>query len=294
MASRLPLEDDFVVLGRMSPESRLAKLQEIDPATPAPTAKGLFSWGVPRPYEHTTHAFGYLAPGAPAAALVEVAPATAIQADPSLKRRRIRITLDRMRVAAYPGGGLHRVLLEVDAQNQRADGTDDLHFAMTFRVQESESAAVVGYPVFVGLGVGEAGIAFRGHTINVKNEDDEALLSFLESDGVNSGLELVETAQPALKPLSRLALGLAKSMAKRHRNVAVQEFFLGLDFGTTATGARLREGTYFAVQAPEEVVASCWSDWAFNSGSGQLVKRADATPIGYNYLAFGISRHQGP
>jgi hypothetical protein len=56
-----------------------------------------------------------------------------------------------------------------------------------------------------------------------------------------------------------LALLVTKAIARRHRNVPVQEFYLGLDFGSTATGARLAEGSYLAVQVPE-AVQTVW-DW---------------------------------
>ena len=48
-----------------------------------------------------------------------------------------------------------------------------------------------------------------------------------------------------------MALGLAKTIGKRHRNVPVQDFDLGLDFSTIPLGARLAEGAYLAVQIPE-------------------------------------------
>jgi hypothetical protein len=127
----------------------------------------------------------------------------------------------------------------------------------------------------------------------VKNDDDEALLATLESDAVRGGLELLTVAQPAIKPLASLSLGLAKAVAKRHRNVAVQDFYLGLDLGGAASGARLREGTYFAVQVPEDVLTHGWTKWAYNGASGQLVDKQDGKAIAYNYVVFSVTKY-GP
>src|SRR5205085_8912336 len=171
-----------------------------------------------------------------------------IPSDTRLKHARIKITLNRLRVAAYPGGGMHRVLLHFFAQNQVPGKTENVHFNSTYRVWEGDSAGVQGYPIFVGLHVGSEGMAFKCRTINIQNDQDEAVLDFLESDVFKAGLKLVNTAQPVIAPFSEMALGLARTIAKRHRNVSVQDFDLGLDFNTIPTGARLAEGAYLAVQ----------------------------------------------
>ncbi|WP_438020352.1 hypothetical protein WMF18_15320 [Sorangium sp. So ce315] len=288
--------DDLPVIGRLPRAERAAALRALDPqpdAEPEAQTKGFFS-SVPDPWEHTSHAFGFLPPAAPASGLVDVTPASQIQADPALQNARIAVKLDRLRVAAYPGRGVHRILFDFYARNQREGGEDDLHFNMVLRAQQGQSAAVVGYPIFVGLGVGAGGVGFRCHTVNVKNEQDEALLGILESDSMRRGLQLLSTVQPALGPLSTMAVGITRALAGRHRNVSVQDFYLGLDFGGSATGARLREGTYFAVQAPEEITASCWQQWAYNAQAQHLVARDDpAVPIAHNYIAFSVCRHPG-
>jgi hypothetical protein len=143
------------------------------------------------------------------------------------------------------------VLFDFYAQNQVANDTEHLHFNTTFRARGGQQAAVVGYPIFVGLNVGSDGLAFKCLTVNVKNDEDEAFLKFLESDVFQAGLKLASTAQPAIAPLSGMALALTKSVAARNRNVPVQEFHLGLDFSSTPMGARLAKGAYLVVQVPE-------------------------------------------
>jgi hypothetical protein len=114
-----------------------------------------------RPGQHTAHAFGYLAPASASSAPLPIQHAGNIVADPALKNGSIKITLDRLRVAAYPGGGMHRVLLDFYAQNQVPGQVEHLHFNATYRVREGEQAAILGYPIFVGLNVGSVGVAFR-------------------------------------------------------------------------------------------------------------------------------------
>jgi hypothetical protein len=252
----------------------------------------LFGWGGPKPWQHTAHAFGYVAPGGSNADELPILMAGKIVADETLRKSRIKITLDRLRIADYPGGGMHHVLFDFYAQNQSESGVEQLHFNSTFRAQEGEQAGVVGFPIFVGLNVGDQGVAFRCFTVNVKNDNDESFLAFLESDTFRSGLKLANTAQPALAPLSEMAFALTKAIAQRNRNVPVQDFYLGLDFSNIATRAKLAEGSYIAVQIPETMETLWnWSDWVFHTGSGQVVRSgASKELIPYNYAVFSISR----
>jgi hypothetical protein len=198
-------------------------------------------------------------------------------------------------VADYPGSGTHRILFDFYAQNQVSSGIEHLHFNATYRVRENEEAAIIGYPIFVGLNVGIEGVVFRCLTVNVKNEDDEVLLGFLESDVFKSGLMLATTAQPAIAPLSSMAVALTKSIARRHKNVPVQEFYIGLDFTKMPFRARLNEGSYIAVQIPEAFERVWdWDEWVYHPKSGQVVSRDDeAKLIPYNYLVFSVSRYVG-
>jgi len=166
---------------------------------------------------------------------------------------------------------------------------------MTCRVRQSEHAAIVGYPVFVGLNVGEEGLALRCYTVNVRNEADEKFLSFLESDAFREGLKLATTMQPAIKPLSKMAVGLTRAIASRHRNVPVQDFYMGLDFSQIPMRAHLAEGAYLAVQIPESLHAIWdWNEWMYDVSNGQVVGRQDSTRlIPYNYLVFSVSRCEG-
>lgn len=254
---------------------------------------GVFPWQQ-KPWLYTAHALGYLAPISHQVRVgVPIKPLSTIRADPRLKRSAVTMTLDRLRVHDYPGSGTHRVLTHVAVQHQTRDTVEDLHYNMVYRVREGEEAALRGYPIFVGLGVGAMGLRIRCRTINVCNDQDEAFLSFLESDVMRSGLQLVATAQPALAPFSQVAFGLAKALGERSRNIAVQDIDLGLDFGTLATGARLAIGSYVAVQMPlEHLVQWDWNQWVYDPSRGLILQREDRCLLPYNYLIFGITPYE--
>ena len=129
----------------------------------------------------------------------------------------------------------------------------------------------------------------------MKNEQDEALLDFLNSDVFKAGLKLAKTAQPAIAPLSGMAVGLTKSLASRNKKVPVQEFYMGLDFTTIPWHAKLAEGFYIAVQIPQMMETIWeWVDWVYHPGTGQIVNRDDKrTLIPHNYLVFSVSRYEG-
>lgn len=97
-----------------------------------------------------------------------------------------------------------------------------------------------------------------------------------------------------MAPLSALAVNLTKSVAGRSRNVPVQDFYLGLDFGSNPMGARLAEVNYLAVQVPEDKAVSWdWAKWVYEPRAGQVVGATAKEPLPYNYVVFGVSRYEG-
>src|SRR5262249_7329243 len=189
--------DDIPVLGNMPPEEAAAALRAVGEIETAEVIEamprkrepgksfGLLDWwpfgDKPAPlYMNTSHAFGYLAPSPPVNAMLPIHDVGNIAADKTLKK--IRITLNSLRVAEYPGRGEHQVLFAFYAQHQIADRSEDLHFSATYRVREGQRAGVIGYPIFVGLNVGEVGLRLKCRTINVANTQDQMFLGFLESD----------------------------------------------------------------------------------------------------------------
>lgn len=237
-------------------------------------------------WRHTSHSFGFMAADGDG----KITNVSKAVPDLGLKDAPLRIALDGLNVADYPGSGTHRVLFNFFVQNQTEAGVEDVNFNTTFRVQEGSSAAVLNYPVFVGVNPPDAGLVIRCFTVNVKNDNDEAFLDLLESETFKVGLRLASVAQPAIAPLSSVAVGMTRAIAQRHRNVAVQDVYLGLDFGGGHAGARLALGTYIAVQMPAAIQRSWrWSDWSYNSDTGQIIN-ADGQQMPLNYLMIGVSR----
>ncbi|GCE05845.1 hypothetical protein [Dictyobacter aurantiacus] len=295
------------VIGDMAPTQAIIKLREIgefelaekleraelNPVRSGESGKWWWPFSKQHPWASTSHAFGYIHPipkndPQPILALESVDP------DHSLQHARIKITLNQLRAAHYPGRGIHHILLHTNAQNQIADRIEPLHFSATYRVQEGERVGIHGYPIFIGLNVGPEGIVLKCRTINVLNERDEALLRFMESDTFKAGLQILTTAQPALALCSETLLGLARAIESRNRNVAVQDIELGLGFRPFPMSGCLAEGIYLAVQIPENSqVAWEWDEWIYLPAKGKIVKRTDHNQlIPYNYLAFGISRYE--
>ncbi len=244
-----------------------------------------------QPWYPATHQYGYIAPRQ--SGTVEPQPVlhpSAIEADSTLKNNRINIRLDRLRVYKYPGGGTHNVMVTFEALNQVADAQEAVSFSQTYRVPDGNSVGISGYPIFMGLNVGSQGIKFKGATINVKNEEDEAVLEALESSTFQNGLKLLTTAQPAIAPFTAISLGVVKSLTKRNQNLPVQKFDLGLDFDNAAMGIRLAEGNYIAAQVPNETTID-WNKWVYKPDLGAIVHKADDSPLECNYLVFRVSRH---
>jgi hypothetical protein len=302
--------DDIPVLGKMPTEQAIAKLREIgedevaNVLESAPRRRGAFDSLAnmfaflklaPPAWVHTAHAYGYLAPASVGGGMLPIQHAGNMNSDPRLKNSRILITLNRLRVAKYPGSGTHRILLDFFARNEVPGNAEALHFNATFRAEEGEEVGVIGHPIFVGLNVGTGGVAFGCKTVNVQNDNDQKFLEFLDSDVFKAGLHLVSTLQPALAPLTGMSLGLTKAIAQRNQNVSVQEFLMGLDFSDDPAGARLAEGSYLAVQIPQSsVLIWDWNEWVFNRANGQIVRKVDPKQlIPYNYIIFGVTKYDG-
>ena len=301
----LNLLQSLLVIGEYEkPEQIVSKLAELNDPEAIAFAKTegksksvenflKFVRGVKKqPWYPATHQYGYIAPRQ--SDTVEPLPIlhpSSIKADPTLKNSRINIRLDRLRVYKYPGEGTHNILVTFEAMNQVSDDQEVVSFSQIYRVPDSNFAGIAGYPIFTGLNVGFQGIKFKGVTVNVKNEEDEAVLEALESSTFQNGLKLLTTSQPVIAPFTAISLGLVKSLAKRNNNVPVQKFDLGLDFDDAAMAIRLAEGNYIAVQVPNETTID-WNKWVYKPDLGAIVHKADDSLLEYNYLVFRVSRHQ--
>lgn len=296
------------VIGRLPPHEAARLLRDIGETELADAIVAQFGSGIKsatytrgvgrlgrdRLWMHTAHAFGHVPKTSRPADAVPITHAGAVEPDTSLRGTRITISLDRLHVADYPGGGVHHVLFDFQARHQlRGHSGQICHLSLTQRVREGEQAALLGYPLFVGLQAGSEGVAFRCYTVNIMNEDDSSMLSFLDSDIFRAGLRLGATIQPAIGMLATMATGLTRAVAQRHKNVPVQDFNLGLDFSQVPTRAALAEGSYVAVQIPESrQLLWDWNEWCFYPSRGQIARRDDpSATLPYNYMVLGVSRN---
>jgi hypothetical protein len=241
-------------------------------------------------YKYTEHQFGFFATaGDNHPATTDIADAAAMPPDLSLQNQQLLVTLDRLRVCDYPGDGRHVVLVDFSADHSTTAGKQELHFSHKYAVLEGQGAGIRGYPIFGGLRCDAQGVAFQVSTVNVENDDDQKILAFMDSDVLKKGLSLVNTINPAIPVVTSLVSGIVGAFASRHKNIVVQSFYLGLDFTKVQSRARLREGTYVCVQAPEE--GWDWSQWRWNRARGTIESvAAPPKPIPYNYLVIGVSR----
>lgn len=299
---------DLKTLGQMEKTKKIKKLEELGETQRAinlyRTGLDPVEFGLTSLFDFddadmgTAHVFGFIKPTvASDGNIVKIDSAVSIDPDLSLKNSRIDLTLDRLRIANYPGGDdFHQILFGFSAHHSGASGTEPISFTQTYRAREGESVAVVGYPIFNGLKVGPSGAFFECSTINVKNEDDEKLLENIDSPVMKGGLSLLTTAQPAVAPLAAVAVSFIKGLAEKNKNVAVQNFFVGLDFSNVSTRPKLRIGSYVAIQVQEtrENLQWNWDDWIFDKNKGRIVRKDDQNKlIPYNYLVFGVSSHEG-
>ncbi len=81
-------------------------------------------------------------------------------------------------------------------------------------------------------------------------------------------------------------------LAQRNENVAIQKFYLGLDFENAAMGCRLAEGNYIAVQVDDETAID-WKQWVYKPDLGAIVHKVDTYEmLPYNYVIFQVSRYE--
>lgn len=239
-----------------------------------------------RPYACTGMILGFIPPGSTAKQITSI---SAVQADRSLINQRIKVTLDKFFVAKYPGYGTHSILCEFSGKNQVPGETEELSFAMRFDARDDSGPAIIGAPIFMGLTVAPDGISFKGRTVNVKNSGDDMVMAILDTPAFKSGLQLLHTAQPALKPLTSLATATVGAIAKRNKNAQIHTFELGLDFDGSATSARLCYGSYIVVQTDEGSNWD-WSEYEWNASGMALHPTGNPkeTPH-FNYMVFAVS-----
>lgn len=274
-------------LAEESEAERQRYVRDFGDDSPGPHAR---SYGSLAPWEHTYHHVGFMPFSENLIAEQNIVSANTVVPESDLVR--IDIRLDRLKVYDYPGKGIHTILFTFGAENMVAGGApEQASFSQTYVAQEGEGAGVTGKLVFSGLNVSKQGAFFKGATINVENGGDKSALAFMTNGVATRGLALLTTAQPVVAPFVELTKGLAEMFLRRNENRKVQDFYLGLDFDKGAPfGARLREGNYIVVQAPEEQFN--FGEWRYKTADGRIVKSGSTNSIPFNYVVFRVSRHR--
>lgn len=215
--------------------------------------------------------------------------AAAIQPDNTLVGQAIKLSLDCFYVHSYPGFGAHDVLFEFGGKSQSTVLVEDVRHPLKFQVSDRAAASVNGTPIFLGLNVNQNGVSFEGRTVNVSSSDDKQVVDLFDSAVFKTGLTLINTAQPALKPYSALAIAAIKEIASRSKNVQVHSFYLGLDFSGNPTSCKLRHGSYVVIQTDEAINLN---NYKWNRGTSRLEHfTGPNTPVEFNYLVIGVSTY---
>ena len=211
--------------------------------------------------------------------------------DKTLAGEAMNVTLDRLRIFSYPGQGTRKIMFEFTGNHEMsAQGSTEVKFSQVYSVDAvTGEAGFAGYPVFLGLNMGNIGLQFKCQTVFVESDQDRQLLSFMESSVFRQGLQLINTWQPALKVVTEFASGLATGLVKRQQGRVVQQVDLGLYFSSAPTRPKMREGSYIVIQVDRDDWD--WSLFEYHPASAEVRLKAEPDkPLPFNYFIFSVSR----
>lgn len=236
-------------------------------------------------FVRTTSICGFLPPD-----LGAMKPVATVDPDPELRGKRLRICLEGLHVAKYPGMGRHRLLFDFAVQLQGGKMGRVYHYASEFQARDGETVPVHGFPLFQQLPVGSDGLVLGFQTINMSSQIDETLLSFLATDDFKQGLSLASLTNPLLGQVSAMASTFAAWACQRSRNAKVQEFHQGLRLAAATLGGGLAPGYYVIAQIPIAGESEWrWEDWTVSPTSTRLVT-ADGRSEGltFNHVILSV------
>ena len=249
-----------------------------------------FGFGEKKPFDYTGSQIGYIEDGSDRE--LGIVDPREIASTRNLAGQRVTVRLTQALVVRYPGRGVHHVLMHLDAGDRGMSGTR-YQFSSTVRSGDATTPAIVGQVLFSGLPVDGDGLSIRLQTINVCSEDDEKLISALQSQVFQMGLDLVAAAGPVVLLLSTALGAIATSLASRAKNRPVHDGLLALALDSSLIDLpKLRLGTYVLVQAPAMFDGRVWSwrDYVYHRDKGAIVKTGTDQAIPFNYVALGIAR----
>jgi len=236
-------------------------------------------------YTYATHAIGFVDPNKP----LKISSAQEITADENLKNKRLKISLDLLYVREYPGGknSIHEVFFNFKAKNQLSEGIEQLlEYNQTRNIGQGQSSGQASTPIFIGLNAGKEGILVSCKTVNVENESDKKFMQILRSSEAQKGLTLLNAVNPIIPILTGLGQGIATYICDK--NIKVQDFDLGLNFSNIPSQAKLKAGTYIAIQV-KSLEAWNWNKWSYDPARGTIISKTDSSQTApFNYVIFSI------
>ena len=167
-----------------------------------------------------------------------------------------------------------------------------MNFNATYRIREGEHAAVLNYPIFVGVAPAGNG---PGDSLLHRQREERQRREFptLGIRHLQNRTAAGRHRPPGFSAASSLAVGMTKAIAVRHRDVAVKTFISALiSVGLQRSSTRHR--VVPRVQMPAAFLRSWrWADWSYNANSGQILNaKGELLPL--NYFMIGVSRsHAG-
>src|SRR5580704_921618 len=135
MISSKHTSDEFFesirVLGELPDEQRQAIARTVAQlVTDQSMERASLPWQKRKPYEFTSHVFGFIGLQDPSkTGPLAISDAGTITPERTLIGKQVRITLDRLRVASYPGKGIHQVLFQFHSEHYVGGQTENLQFS---------------------------------------------------------------------------------------------------------------------------------------------------------------------
>lgn len=211
-----------------------------------------------------------------------------IEAQSDLIGRQVRISMSRLYIHRYPGSGVHNIVFKFRLGTTLGDLSPE--FLIAKSASDEESLGAQNITLFDGYTVSPGGLTIDCKTVNVSNQEDQALMSMLNDPAFSKGLEFLSTAQPAMGPLVALTTGLFKFLLRRNENRIVQDFLFGLSFTSDKLALKMAEGSYVIIQIPKDHIDFKLTDIQFEPETGQLIDLRSGNQLAANHIVIGVSQ----
>ncbi len=205
-----------------------------------------------------------------------------------LTGRAVRVSMSRVYIHRYPGRGIHNIVFRFRLGATLGDLSPE--FLIAKSASDEENLGAQNITLFEGYTIDSSGLTIDCKTVNVSNQEDQALMSMLNDPAYSKGLEFLSTAQPVLGPLVALTTGIFKFLLRRNENRLVQDFLFGLSFTSDDLALKLAEGSYVIIQIPKDNIDFKLTDVRLETETGRLINNATGKKLEANHIILGISQ----